>query len=197
MLYYFLGSVEDARDALQESFIKCWRRREMLGGIENLRAWVFQVTLNTGRDLRSSAWRRHRRTLHQPEAEVIAQPTTNDADRCREEQLAAGAHGTKEAAFGRAGSIFAPPEWRIDLRTDFPIVETAAGHGEDEDAVGDRKIAGSNGSHVLGFSSFPRKERGNAFPRRSGVAITARKCNTLTKIQDAGASKNCVPTLLA
>ena len=89
MLYYFLGSAEDARDALQESFIKCWRRRDLLGGIENLRAWVFQVTLNTGRDMRSSAWRRHRRTLNQPEAEVIAQPTNNDADRCREEQLAA------------------------------------------------------------------------------------------------------------
>ncbi|MCC6126640.1 MAG: RNA polymerase sigma factor [Pirellulales bacterium] len=89
MLYYFLGSAEDARDALQESFLKCWRRRESLGGIENLRAWVFQVTLNTGRDMRSTAWRRHRRTLNQPEAEVIAQPTTHEADRRREEQLAA------------------------------------------------------------------------------------------------------------
>src|SRR5512141_3164840 len=88
-MHCFLGSVEDARDALQESFIKCWRRREMLGGIENLRAWVFQVTLNTGRDMRCSAWRRHRRSLNQPEAEVIAQPTNNDADRCREEQLVA------------------------------------------------------------------------------------------------------------
>ena len=89
MLYYFLGSVEDARDALQESFIKCWRRRDLLGGIENLRAWVFQVTLNTGRDMRGSAWRRHRRTLNQPEAEVIAQPMNFDGDRNREEQLSA------------------------------------------------------------------------------------------------------------
>ena len=89
MLYYLLGSSEDARDALQEAFLKCWRRRAVLGDIENLRAWVFQVTLNTGRDMRSSAWRRHRRTLNQPEAEVIAQPTNNDADRCRAEQLAA------------------------------------------------------------------------------------------------------------
>jgi RNA polymerase sigma-70 factor (ECF subfamily) len=89
MLFYLLGSAEDARDALQESFIKCWRRREMLGGIENLRAWVFQVTLNTGRDLRSSAWRRHRRPLIQPEAEVISQPVDNEADRTREEQLSA------------------------------------------------------------------------------------------------------------
>jgi RNA polymerase sigma-70 factor (ECF subfamily) len=89
MLFYFLGSAEDARDALQESFIKCWRRRDMLGEIENLRAWVFQVTLNTARDLRSSAWRRRRRPLPQPEAEVIAHSTNNEADRLREEQLAA------------------------------------------------------------------------------------------------------------
>jgi RNA polymerase sigma-70 factor (ECF subfamily) len=96
MLYYLLGSAEDARDALQEAFIKCWRRREILGGIENLRAWVFQVTLNTGRDMRSSAWRRHRRSLNQPEAEVIAQPTNNDADRRREEQLAAVRHALRQ-----------------------------------------------------------------------------------------------------
>jgi RNA polymerase sigma factor (sigma-70 family) len=89
MLFYLLGSSEDARDALQESFIKCWRRREMLGGIENLRAWVFQVTLNTGRDMRSSAWRRHRRPLNQPEADVISKPINDEADRCREEQLSA------------------------------------------------------------------------------------------------------------
>jgi RNA polymerase sigma factor (sigma-70 family) len=95
MAYYFLGSAEDARDALQESFLKCWRRRDQLGGIASLRAWVFQVTLNTARDMRSTAWRRHRRTLNQPEAEVIAQPTTNDAEKCRAEQLAAVRHALK------------------------------------------------------------------------------------------------------
>jgi RNA polymerase sigma factor (sigma-70 family) len=88
MLYYFLGSAEDARDALQEAFIKCWRRREMLGGIKNLRAWVFQVTLNTGRDMRNSAWRRHRRPFIHPEEEVIAPFPQSEADRRRTEQLA-------------------------------------------------------------------------------------------------------------
>jgi RNA polymerase sigma-70 factor (ECF subfamily) len=87
MLYYLLGSSEDARDALQEAFLKCWRRRAVLGEIENLRAWVFQVTLNTGRDLRSSAWRRRRRPLNQPEADVISKPVNHEADRAREEQL--------------------------------------------------------------------------------------------------------------
>ena len=28
-LFYLVGNREDARDALQEAFIKCWRHREM------------------------------------------------------------------------------------------------------------------------------------------------------------------------
>ena len=62
-LYYLVGNIEDARDALQETFIKCWRHRRRLGEIENLRAWIFRVALNAGRDLRSTAWRRRRRPL--------------------------------------------------------------------------------------------------------------------------------------
>lgn len=59
-LYCLVGHTEDARDALQETFIKCWRRREQLGEIENLKAWIFRIALNTGRDIRGTAWRRHR-----------------------------------------------------------------------------------------------------------------------------------------
>ncbi|MEX2140225.1 MAG: RNA polymerase sigma factor, partial [Pirellulales bacterium] len=62
-LYYLVGNREDARDALQETFVKCWRKREDLGEIENLKAWIFRVALNTGRDVRSSAWRRRRQPL--------------------------------------------------------------------------------------------------------------------------------------
>jgi RNA polymerase sigma factor (sigma-70 family) len=62
-LYYLVGNLEDARDALQEAFVKCWRRREQLSEIENLKAWIFQVAVNTGRDLRSTAWRRRRMPL--------------------------------------------------------------------------------------------------------------------------------------
>jgi RNA polymerase sigma-70 factor (ECF subfamily) len=62
-LYYLVGNHEDARDALQETFVKCWRHREALGEIENLKAWIFRVALNTGRDIRGSAWRRRRQPL--------------------------------------------------------------------------------------------------------------------------------------
>jgi RNA polymerase sigma factor (sigma-70 family) len=62
-LVCLLGNLEDARDALQEAFIKCWRHREKLPEIEQPKAWIFQIALNAGRDLRSTAWRRKRRPL--------------------------------------------------------------------------------------------------------------------------------------
>lgn len=62
-LFYLVGNTEDARDALQEAFVKCWQKRQHLGEVENLKAWIFRIALNTGRDLRGSAWRRKRQTL--------------------------------------------------------------------------------------------------------------------------------------
>ncbi len=72
MLYCLTGNAEDARDAFQEAFVKCWRRRESLDQIEDLRAWVFRVALNVGRDMRATAWRRRRRPL--PEDDMAAAP---------------------------------------------------------------------------------------------------------------------------
>jgi RNA polymerase sigma-70 factor (ECF subfamily) len=62
-LYYLVGNVEDARDALQEAFVKCWRHRHETPEIQNLRAWIFRIAMNTGRDLRQTAWRRRSRPL--------------------------------------------------------------------------------------------------------------------------------------
>jgi RNA polymerase sigma factor (sigma-70 family) len=62
-LYYLVGNLEDARDALQEAFLKCWRHRAEVAGIENLKAWIFQIALNTGRDLRQTAWNRRKAPL--------------------------------------------------------------------------------------------------------------------------------------
>jgi RNA polymerase sigma-70 factor (ECF subfamily) len=66
-LHFMLGNREDARDALQESYLKCWRRRERLGEVRDLRAWVFKVVIDTARDLRRSAWRRRSRPLPEDE----------------------------------------------------------------------------------------------------------------------------------
>lgn len=62
-LYYLTGNREDAQDALQEAFVKCWRRLQQVAKVQNLRAWVFRIALNTGRDLRQTAWRRKRQSL--------------------------------------------------------------------------------------------------------------------------------------
>lgn len=62
-LFYLLGNADDAQDAAQETFIKCWRAQESLPGIHNLRAWIFRVGLNTAKDMQRSAWHRHAKPL--------------------------------------------------------------------------------------------------------------------------------------
>lgn len=73
-IFYCVGNHEDARDALQESFLKCWRNRDQIDGVENLRAWVFRIALNTGRDYRKAAWNRRRENLDE---HPISEPTMN------------------------------------------------------------------------------------------------------------------------
>lgn len=60
-LMYLLGNRDDASDAAQEAFLKCWRARATVGSIDNLRAWIFRVALNAARDMQRSAWNRRSR----------------------------------------------------------------------------------------------------------------------------------------
>jgi len=62
-LWFVLGNQEDARDAAQEAFLKCWRAQAKLQDIRNLRAWIFRVGLNAAKDLRRSAWVRRAKSL--------------------------------------------------------------------------------------------------------------------------------------
>jgi RNA polymerase sigma factor (sigma-70 family) len=71
-LYYLVGNLEDARDALQEAFIKCWRHQAEVAQIENLKAWIFRVALNAGRDIRETAWRRKRQGLPEDESSLAS-----------------------------------------------------------------------------------------------------------------------------
>ncbi len=86
-LYYLVGNMDDARDSLQEAFIKCWQHRGRLGEIENLRAWIFRIALNAGRDTRKTAWRRKRRPLEKGENVLVAKDPGPVADAARREQL--------------------------------------------------------------------------------------------------------------
>ncbi len=62
-LMFILGNRDDAQDAAQEAFLKCWRTRSGLEDVQNLRAWIFRVGLNAAKDMQRSAWNRRKRPL--------------------------------------------------------------------------------------------------------------------------------------
>lgn len=89
-LYFLLGNHADAMDAAQDTFLKCWRTRETLGEIRNLRAWIFRVGLNAAKDLQRSAWRRRAKPLNSatPNAEIMEDcPATTMEDKESLERL--------------------------------------------------------------------------------------------------------------
>jgi RNA polymerase sigma factor (sigma-70 family) len=86
-LYYLVGNIEDARDALQETFVKCWRHRNQVAQVQNLRAWIFRIALNTGRDLRQTAWRRKRQGLPEDESVIESMDAGPVAIAVRSERL--------------------------------------------------------------------------------------------------------------
>src|SRR6185369_9761918 len=71
-LVYLLGNRDDAQDAAQETFMKCWRLQTELAGVQNLRAFIFRVAMNTATDLRRSAWKRKAKPMG--EEEMYAAP---------------------------------------------------------------------------------------------------------------------------
>jgi RNA polymerase sigma-70 factor (ECF subfamily) len=75
-LLYLLGNADDAQDAAQEAFLKCWRARATVPDVQNLRAWIFRVGLNAAKDFQRSAWNRKSRPL--PEEELMI-PTRDEA----------------------------------------------------------------------------------------------------------------------
>jgi RNA polymerase sigma-70 factor (ECF subfamily) len=94
-LFYLVGNMEDARDALQETFLKCWRNRHQIDRVTNLRAWVFRIALNTGRDCRKAAWNRRRQSIVE-DTVMVSTSDSPDAGLLRDEEL----HTLRQALLG-------------------------------------------------------------------------------------------------
>ena len=88
MLYHVLGNREDASDAMQETFIRCWNRKETLDEIVNLRAWIFRIAYNISVDFRRSAWRRRKKPLPEDEAILMSVENQPDAILSEREEIA-------------------------------------------------------------------------------------------------------------
>jgi RNA polymerase sigma-70 factor (ECF subfamily) len=71
-LVFVLANREDAKDAAQDAFIKCWNAREQLPQVINLRAWIFRVCFNTAKDMQRSAWHRRSRPLKAEQYTMMA-----------------------------------------------------------------------------------------------------------------------------
>jgi RNA polymerase sigma-70 factor (ECF subfamily) len=73
-LFCLLGNHEDAQDAAQDAFLKCWRGRDSLPEVRDMRAWIFRVGVNAAKDMRRNAWRRRARRI----TAELAQSTLSD-----------------------------------------------------------------------------------------------------------------------
>lgn len=86
-IYHLIGNAEDARDALQDAFIKCWKHRDSLAEIVNLKAWIFHVALNSARDLRTTAWRRRRQGIEAAGPNLSAKGTSPEGEAVHAEEV--------------------------------------------------------------------------------------------------------------
>lgn len=74
-LVFVLGKEEDAKDAAQDSFIKCWNARAQLPQVLNVRAWIFRVAFNTAKDMQRSAWKRRVKPLRAEQYTMVGKET--------------------------------------------------------------------------------------------------------------------------
>ena len=86
-LLFVLGNREDAHDAAQEAFVKCWSTRARLHQVHNLRAWIFRVGFNTAKDMQRSAWQRRVRPMRGEQYTMMAKEASPPETAERREAL--------------------------------------------------------------------------------------------------------------
>lgn len=77
-LWFLLGNHDDAQDAAQEAFLKCWKAQANLADIRNVRAWIFRVGLNVARDQQRSAWYRRSKQFAGEDAMLASRQASPD-----------------------------------------------------------------------------------------------------------------------
>jgi RNA polymerase sigma factor (sigma-70 family) len=87
-LLYILGNRDDAQDAAQEAFVKCWRSRDSLPDVQNLRAWIFRVGLNAAKDMQRSAWHRKAKGFTTDETMIVGRESVPGEQLEEQEDLA-------------------------------------------------------------------------------------------------------------
>ena len=70
--YRFLGSLDDAEDALQESLLRAWRRLDTLKEQASLRPWLYRIVTNVSLDMLASRKARSMPDLSRPPADPQA-----------------------------------------------------------------------------------------------------------------------------
>jgi len=58
MCYLHLQDLQEAEDAVQETFLKAYRSLNSFQGISSEKTWLMRIAINVCRDLRRSAWYR-------------------------------------------------------------------------------------------------------------------------------------------
>lgn len=81
MCYIQLHDMELAKDAVQETFLKAYKKLDSFRGECSEKNWLIQIGMNTCRDMQRSAWFRHHDRRITPEDLPLAiSPPENDGD---------------------------------------------------------------------------------------------------------------------
>lgn len=60
MAYLYLGDLSLAEEAVQDTFLKAYAHLERFRGDSSKETWLMRIVINTCKDLRRTAWFRHR-----------------------------------------------------------------------------------------------------------------------------------------